>query len=204
MTLDRDDLTLRGRGNRGPSSLGFPLPSHSASTLQSHRARDRPCRLQKDRHMTNRIKIGTALAIAISLTLPIGRVTASPEVVPILVAKRDHSRYDGILPDRYYDLLSICETGQDWNHSTRSYTGGLGIARGTWQRWSNSSSAKGKTPQYQVKVADKIAFLGHNERGEWVFPVGPYGWGCVKHSETLQGFICRSKDKVVKRWKRYC
>lgn len=155
--------------------------------------------------MTNRIKIGTALAIAISLTLPIGRVEALPEVVPILVAKQGHSRYDGILPDRYYDLLATCETGRDWNHSTRSYTGGLGIYRGTWKRWSDSSSAKGKTPQYQVAVADKIAFLGHTEpNGEFVWAVGPYGWGCVKDSETLQGFICRSKHKVVQRWKRYC
>jgi hypothetical protein len=155
--------------------------------------------------MTNRIKIGTALVIAISLTLPIGRATASPEVVTILGAKKGHSLYNGILPDQYYHSLAVCETGRNWKHSTRSYTGGLGIYRGTWRRWSNSSSAKGKTPQYQVRVADKIAFLGHTEPdGEFVYPVGPYGWGCVKHSENLQGFICRSKDKVVQRWKRYC
>jgi hypothetical protein len=119
--------------------------------------------------------------------------------------RRGHSRYDGVLSDRYYDLLALCETGGNWKHSTRSYTGGLGIHRGTWQRWSNSSSARGKTPREQVAVADNVAFLGFTEPdGEFVWPVGPWGWGCVKNRKILQGFICRSTHKAVKRWKRGC
>jgi len=155
--------------------------------------------------MTHRRKIATALLIVFALASPPGLANATQETVPMSVERKGHTKYGGILPDGYYHSLSICETGQDWKHSTRSYTGGLGIYRGTWRRWSNSSSAKGKTPEYQVKVADKIAFLGHTEPdGEFVWPVGPYGWGCVKHSKNLQGFICRSQLKAVKRWKRYC
>lgn len=145
-----------------------------------------------------------AVLVIFSLVAPSGRALASDALGVANRDKRGHSKYDGILPDAYYDLLATCETGHNWQHSTRTYTGGLGIARGTWRRWSNSSSAKGKTPEYQVAIADKIAFLGHNERGEFVFPVGPYGWGCVKHWKSLQRFICRSQHKAVVKKKRYC
>jgi hypothetical protein len=155
--------------------------------------------------MTHRLKIGTVLLITVLLTAPPGRVSAEADASLIRPERQGHSAYDGVLPDRYYDLLARCETGHNWKHSTRSYTGGLGIYRGTWRRWSNSSSAKGKTPQYQVKVADKIAFLGHTEPdGEFVWAVGPWGWGCVKNSAKLQGFICQSRHKAVQRWKRRC
>jgi hypothetical protein len=155
--------------------------------------------------MTHFHKIGTALVIAFALSAPPGRASAIQAVEPTRVEQRGHGHYGGVLPDRYYDLLAVCETGHNWSHSTRSHTGGLGINRGTWQRWSNTSSAKGKTPQVQVAVADNIAFMGHTELdGEFVYPVGPFGWGCVKHSKTLQGFICRSQHKAVKRWKRNC
>ncbi len=121
-------------------------------------------------------------------------------------AQRDtFSKYNGVLPDQYYDALARCETGGNWQHSTRSYTGGLGIYRGTWQRWSDSSSAKGKTPAQQVKVADAIAFKSHiNPDGTKVWRVGPWGWGCLKGQKSLQAFICKSRHKDVARWKRGC
>ena len=129
--------------------------------------------------------------------------TASPASA---AAQRDlHEKYHGVLPDAYYDGLARCETGGNWKHSTRSYTGGLGIYRGTWQRWSDSSSAKGKSPAQQVKVADAIAFKSHiNPDGTKVWRVGPWGWGCLKGQKSLQAFICKSRHKDVARWKRGC
>jgi hypothetical protein len=121
-------------------------------------------------------------------------------------AQRDtFDKYHGVLPDQYYDALARCETGGNWKHSTRSYTGGLGIYRGTWKRWSDSSSAKGKTPAQQVKVADAIAFKSHiNPDGTKVWRVGPWGWGCVKGQKSLQKYICKSRHRDVARWKRNC
>ena len=129
--------------------------------------------------------------------------TASPATA---AAQREpHEKYHGVLPDAYYDGLARCETGGNWKHSTRSYTGGLGIYRGTWQRWSDSSSAKGKTPAQQVKVADAIAFKSHiNPDGTKVWRVGPWGWGCLKGQKSLQAFICQSRHMLVARWKRGC
>jgi hypothetical protein len=120
-------------------------------------------------------------------------------------ASDTHSKYKGVMVDDWYDRLARCETGGNWKHSTRSYTGGLGIYRGTWQRWSNSSSAKGKTAMQQVQVADAIAFKGHTEpSGEYVYPVGVFGWGCVKNNAVLKAMICKSNKPLVKRWHNRC
>jgi hypothetical protein len=118
--------------------------------------------------------------------------------------KHTHRKYHGLMSDYWYDKLAECETNSNWQHSTRSYTGGLGIARGTWQRWSNSSSAKGKSPRYQVQVADNIAFLGHTKDGVYKYPVGVFGWGCVKNNAVLKAMICRSNKPLVKRWHNRC
>ena len=124
------------------------------------------------------------------------------------VAKADpitpHSKYAGILPDIYYDKLARCETGSNWRHSTKSYTGGLGIYRGTWRHWSGSPSALGKSPKYQVQVADNIAFLGYTKKGVYKPPVGPWGWGCVKNHKYISIYVCQSKNPVVKKYKRRC
>ena len=115
------------------------------------------------------------------------------------------AKYQGVLPDAYYDQLATCETGGNWAHSTKSYTGGLGIYRGTWRTWSDTRSATGKTPAEQVKVADAIAFKSHiNPDGRKVWRVGPWGWGCVKGQKHLQDFICQSRHTLVVRWKRNC
>ena len=137
-----------------------------------------------------------ALALITALSIPAPAFAA---------AQRDtFDKYHGVLPDAYYDALMRCETN-NWNHSTKSYTGGLGIYRGTWQRWSDSTSAKGKTPAQQVKVADAIAFKSHiNPDGKKVWRVGPWGWGCLKGQKFLQAFICKSRHSLVARWKRGC
>ena len=132
-------------------------------------------------------------------------ITALFIATPVSAAADPHGKYDGILPDAYYDGLAMCETGGNWNHATKSYTGGLGINRGTFQRWSNHTSAKGMTPRQQVRVADAIAFRGHTEpNGEFVWRVGPWGWGCLKLRKSLQAFICKSRHTLVVKWKRNC
>lgn len=138
-----------------------------------------------------------------AIALIIATFTASPATA---AAQRDtFDKYNGVLPDQYYDALARCESGGNWKHSTRSYTGGLGIYRGTWQRWSDSTSAKGKTPAQQVKVADAIAFKSHiNPDGTKVWRVGPWGWGCVKGQKSLQAYICKSRHKDVARWRHGC
>ena len=137
--------------------------------------------------------------------MAIALITALSIATPVSAAADPHGKYDGILPDAYYDQMARCETGGDWNHSTKSYTGGLGINRRTFQRWSNHTSAKGMTPREQVRVADAIAFRGHTEPdGEFVWRVGPWGWGCLKGQKHLQAFICKSRHTLVARWKRGC
>lgn len=119
--------------------------------------------------------------------------------------QKTRKEFRGILPDAYYRHLAQCETGGDWTHSTLNYTGGLGIARGTAARWSGRRKLERLTPRQQVEIADRIAFTGWtNKKGEHVWRVGPWGWGCLKQSTYLQGFICRSNHKLVKRWKRNC
>ena len=106
---------------------------------------------------------------------------------------------------RFYRRLAQCETGGNVNHSTKSYTGMFGIARGTWQRWSNRSSAAGLTALEQARVVDNIAFEGHWSRGVYKHPVGPWGWGVVKSNcMGLQQLLCQSRHRLVQRWKRNC
>lgn len=114
-------------------------------------------------------------------------------------------KYGAIMPDAYYDRLAQCETGGNWNHSTRNYTGGLGIHRHTFRRWSKYRSARGLTPRQQVRVADAIAFSGYTTKtGEFVWRVGPWGWACLRRTPILQQYICASHHPKVQRWKRGC
>ena len=136
-----------------------------------------------------------ALALITALSVPAHASAAADS----------HAKYDGVLPDAFYDGLALCETNSDWNHSTKTYTGGLGFNRRSFQRFSNHSSAKGMTPRQQVRVADALAFRGHTEPdGEFVFRVGPWGFGCVKMRKSLQTFICKSRHRLVVKWKRNC
>jgi hypothetical protein len=92
----------------------------------------------------------TILALApvspVDASKPADRTSATPET--------SRRKYGAILPDKYYDTLAQCETGSNWNHNTRSYTGGLGIYKPTFRRWSKYHSARGLTPRQQVRVAD--------------------------------------------------
>lgn len=109
-------------------------------------------------------------------------------------------KYGAIMADAYYDGLAQCETGGNWAHSTRSYTGGLGLFRPTARRWSGKRDVAGLTPRQQVRIADRIAFSGWTNRaGEYVWPVGPFGWGCVKKTPRLLAYLCQSKHKRVQK-----
>ncbi len=79
-----------------------------------------------------------------------------------------------VMPWGFYRRLAQCETGSDVNHSTKNYTSMFGIARGTWQRWSNRSSAKGLNSLQQARVVDNIAWEGHWTGTHFKPPVGPW------------------------------
>ena len=135
-------------------------------------------------------------------------------LAPAGVAQAHHTdqktrkEFKGILPDAYYRGLAKCETRGKWDRKGVSYTGGLGIYKGTAYRWSGKRNLHKLTAQEQVEIADRIAFRGWLNPNKKVNPfkhaVGPWGWGCLKQSKYLQGFICRSRHELVQRWKRNC
>jgi hypothetical protein len=117
------------------------------------------------------------------------------------------SSFDGlVLAEHFYYRLAQCETGQNWNHSTLSYTSGFGIARGVFQKYSHASDASRYTPRQQAIVVDRIAFHGFNDGRKWHPPVGPWGWGAVRTQNcmNLQHYICKSKKPIVKRYQGRC
>jgi hypothetical protein len=128
-------------------------------------------------------------------------------IFPVQGVSADHinSKYGGIMPDSYYRTLATCETGKNWKHSTLNYTGGLGIYRRTAWRWSGHRNIGKFSARKQVQIADRIAFRGWtNKKGQYVAPVGPWGWGCIKLRPSLQRDICKSKHQKVQKWKRNC
>jgi hypothetical protein len=140
-----------------------------------------------------------ATAIILSLLAPAGIAEAHHK------DQKTRKEFRGILPDAYYRGLAQCETAGNWKHSTLNYTGGLGMARGTAWRWSGHRNAAKFSPRKQVEIADRIAFKGWTKKnGSHVYRVGPWGWGCLKQSKYLQGFICRSNHQLVQKWKRNC
>ena len=145
------------------------------------------------------VKVTIAMIVALTFTAP-AQLDASNGL------DMSRKQYRAILPDAYYDGLAQCETRGNWKHSTLSYTGGLGIARGTAYRWSGRSRLERYPAKYQVAVADRIAFTGWTRKKDNYYkpPVGPWGWGCLKNRPHLQRYICASKHPLVQRWKRGC
>jgi hypothetical protein len=110
-----------------------------------------------------------------------------------------------VMPWAFYRRLAQCETGSNVNHSTKSYTSMFGIARGTWQSWSNTSSATGLNSLQQARVVDNIAWDGHWQGTKYKWPVGPWGWGAIKaNCNGLKDLICKSRHPKVQRWKYRC
>lgn len=137
-------------------------------------------------------KIALTLIIAISVLAPTNTTNAYGEEL--------------VMPWGFYRRLAQCETAANVNHSTKSYTGMFGIYRRTWRAYSNRSSAKGLNSLQQARVVDNIAWLGHTERGEYKWPVGPWGWGAIRTQNCmgLKDMICKSRHPKVQRWKYRC
>lgn len=113
----------------------------------------------------------------------------------------DRSQYHGIMPDAYYRDLGRCETNSNLQHSTRSYTGIFGIYRGTAQRWSGRRNLATLTMLQQIRIADRIAFLGWERPGKpKVWPVGPFGWGAVRNGcGQLLEHLCHARHPKAKK-----
>lgn len=111
------------------------------------------------------------------------------------------AKYGAIMADAYYDGLAQCETGGNWAHSTRSYTGGLGIYRGTAHRWSGKRDVSKLTMRQQIRIADRIAFSGWTRPdGVHVWPVGPFGWGAVTAGcGQLLEHLCHARHRRVQK-----
>lgn len=124
-----------------------------------------------------------------------------------------HAETKLLMPWKFYSALAQCETGRNTDgklqpqYDTLNYTGAFGIHKRTWRTYSNNTTAKNYTLHEQALVVDRIAFRGYtNRRGEYKYPVGPYGWSTIKRQNCmgLQNYICKSRHKLVVRWKRYC
>lgn len=114
-------------------------------------------------------------------------------------------KYGAIMADAYYDQIAQCETGLtlDKTYNSKSYTSPLGIHRQTARRWSGHRDLAGLTPRQIVRIADRIAFSGWtNHAGEYVYPVGPFGWGTVRHGcgQTLR-YLCKSHHPRVQKYR---
>jgi len=143
------------------------------------------------------------ITIILSLSIPSTILSEAP----VSASKTPKEIEALVMPWRFYKRLAQCESNSRWHTSTRNYTSGYGIALGTWRRYSNSSNADRYTPVEQARIVDRIAWLGFtNDSGEYVWPVGPYGWSVIKYQNCmgLQGFICRSPHPKVQRTRRYC
>lgn len=115
-------------------------------------------------------------------------------------------KYGAIMPDAYYDLIAQMETGitgDDWSYNSRSYTSALGIHKQTAYRWSGHRNLNKLSKREIIRVADRIAFAGwQRPDGEFVWPVGPFGWGTVRHSKLLRAYICASPHWRTKPYKK--
>lgn len=116
------------------------------------------------------------------------------------------ARWNHPLPYKWYVGLATCETQNRTDHATRGYVSAFGIARGTWDRWADTPSRKAPQLDFaaQARVVDRIAWYGHWERGRKVWPVGPWGWGCLRIRPRLRYILCQSTARVVQKWKRGC
>ena len=125
--------------------------------------------------------------------------------------KPDWSRkkYGAIMPDAYYDQVSRCETSLPMGAPFKAgdkhsnYTSSMGIHKRTALRWSGSTNLNKLTARQLSRVADRIAFAGWTNRaGEYVWPVGPFGWATVRHGcgDTLY-FLCHSTHHRVQKWR---
>jgi hypothetical protein len=181
--------------DRHPSVIG------SQETTRARRPRPRRSDTiqTQDRHRLERGRLACLIGITALLVMNASPVSAHS---PLDMSR---AKYAGLLPDQYYDDVSRCETNTKLGqpYGTRTYTSPLGINRSTAHRWSGKRDLNSLTPAQIVNVADRIAFLGWtNKKGEYVWPVGPFGWGVVRSGcmHTL-AHLCKSTVKKVQKYR---
>lgn len=110
------------------------------------------------------------------------------------------------LPKAWYVELATCETGLNVRHETRSYVSAFGVYRGTWDKWADTPARNADQLDFaaQARVVDRIAWFGHIEHGREQWPVGPWGFGCLKLRPSLRYALCQSTHPRVAKWKRGC
>lgn len=109
-----------------------------------------------------------------------------------------------IATPRLWKALATCETGFNLAHNQPSYISALGMSRGTFARW-GGRYADTKSWQRTMAIAERVAWYGYTTpKGEYVYPVGPWGWGCLRKHSYAHQVLCASKKPEVRRWRRYC
>lgn len=97
-------------------------------------------------------------------------------------------------PNRYWDALAKCETGNNWQNQGQ-WAGGLGIYQRTWYEFGGYDYARrpqDATRLQQIVIANRIALHGYiwrnryrtwsdkvAHRGLVKYPVRYFGWGCA-------------------------
>ncbi len=118
-----------------------------------------------------------------------------------------HKKYNAIMPDYFWDRVAQCETASNWQHSTRSYTGALGLYRQTAFNWSGRRDIGNLSPAKQVKIAERVAWKGwvNPKTGVKKWPVGPFGWGTIRNNcMGLKTSVCNSKHPLVRKFRHRC
>ena len=151
--------------------------------------------------------------ILTSLLIVLISTTTILPTAPVRAQEKSENPKPLVMPWRFYARIAQCETGRDakgkidWHYKSRTYITGFGMTRRTFHRWSGKRTTKGMTHIDMAKIVDRVAFLGWtNPKGEYVWPVGPYGWAVIKYQNCmgLQKIVCDSRHPKVQRWKRYC
>lgn len=104
------------------------------------------------------------------------------------------------MPISYWEDVSQCETGSDWNDQG-NWAGGLGIAKSTWVNYGGLQFAKSParaTKSEQIVVAHRVSVLGYQTKNTFLTlddrlnnkpffrpAAGFFGWGCIKNNKYL-------------------
>lgn len=117
------------------------------------------------------------------------------------------------MPTKFWAIVARCETGHTperprLDHDTKTYVSALGINKTTWRNWSAlpPKAAARMTFAEQIEIAERIAFRGFQnpKQNRYVWPVGVGGWACYKTSPEARAILCKSRHRLVTRWKHQC
>ncbi len=110
------------------------------------------------------------------------------------------------LPKDWYEALARCETGLNVKHRTRTFVTAFGMTRHAFSLYADTHPSRAHTLTFaqQARVVDRLAWFGHTENGRKQWPVGPWGWSCLKNTPKLRMVLCRSTHPRVQKWKRGC